>query len=98
MPALESPQEAALEAARLARHELLEHFRVPSLMSRHPGTGGFGLLHVGVLVHFLLRGNGGENELRPESPRGPPEHSASPGRPTARDRRTGLAQSIPPEP
>src|SRR5207245_8391832 len=34
-------QKTALEAAPLGRHELFEHPRVPSLLGRHPGRGGF---------------------------------------------------------
>ena len=70
---------------------------MPSLLGGHPGTGGFPLFHVNVLVHLLLRGNGGENQLWPESTRDPAEHSASPGWPTGRDRRPSFEQSILPK-
>ena len=42
MPALETGEEASLQAARLRRHELLQDLRVPPLVGRHPGAGGLG--------------------------------------------------------
>src|SRR5690348_7006723 len=46
VPALEAAEEAALQAARLCRDELVQHARVPALVTRHRGPGGLGLPHV----------------------------------------------------